>query len=76
VIGLTFAGSDLGDNSPSYACRIDNICSTLQLTAWDGQTTALTNLGNERVKYVEGKSSEPFVIENGKRYWQTGLTVI
>jgi hypothetical protein len=76
VIGLTFAGSDLGDNSPSYACRIDNICSTLQLTAWDGQTTALTNLGNERVKYVEGKSSEPFVIENGKKYWQTGLTVI
>lgn len=76
VVGLTFAGSDLGDNSPSYACRIDNICSTLQLTAWDGQTTALTNLGKERVKYVEGKSDLPYIDEDNKRYWQTGLTVI
>ena len=76
VIGLTFAGVDSGDNSLSYACRIDNICSTLQLTAWDGQTTNLTDLGKERVKYVQGNSTLPYIDEGNKRYWQTGLTVI
>lgn len=76
VVGLNFAGTGATDNNPAYACRIDNICSTLQLTAWDGQTTALTKLGNERVKYIEGKSNLPYVDEGNKRYWQTGLTVI
>lgn len=76
VVGLTFAGAGSNDNDISVACRIDTVCSTLQLTAWDGQTTALTNLNNESVKYIQGKSSSAFFDDGDKRYWQTGLTVI
>jgi len=76
VFGLTFAGAGSNNNDISVACRIDTICSTLQLTAWDGQTTALTNLNNESVKYVLGKSSSISFTEGNKTYWQTGLTII
>jgi hypothetical protein len=76
VIGLTFAAADPNDNAISVACRIDTVCATMQLTSWNGQSTALTNLNNETVKYVSGKSSTPYFDEDGKRYWQTSLTVI
>lgn len=73
IIGLTFAGAGSTNNSISVACRIDTVCNTMQLTSWDGQTTALTNLNNESLRYIAGKSSTPFFDENGKRYWQTAF---
>jgi hypothetical protein len=76
IIGLTFAAAVAADNAISVACRIDNVCTTMQLTSWDGQSTALTNLNNESLRYLPGKSSTSFFDENGKRYWQVSYTQI
>lgn len=74
VIGLNFAGGGNVPNAVGIACRIDNICQTLQLTAWQGQPITVTNPTKEDIQYVDGKSSAPFITQNGKLYWQMGTT--
>jgi hypothetical protein len=74
VVGLNFAGGGEVPNAVALACRIDNICQSLQLTAWNGQPIALTNFNNQDIQYIAGKSNNPFVDINGKRYWQVGTT--
>ena len=70
IIGLAYAAANNG--SRGYMCRIDNIASELNVSAWDGSTPTFNNSTPETL-YVDGHPSTPYIDHNGKRYWQVGL---
>ena len=53
-------------------CRIDNIASELNISAWDGSTPSF-NSSTPETLYVEGYPTASYIDHGGKRYWQVGL---
>lgn len=76
VIGLLFAGAadSTGQPTIAYGCRIDRISSALNLSPWTGQTTSYADWDNRLTCTVVGASDQPYIVKNGLRYYQVGLT--
>lgn len=70
IIGLVFAAANNG--SRGYMCRIDNIATELNVSAWDGSTPTFDNPSPEKL-YVKGYPTASYIDHDGKRYWQVGL---
>ena len=70
IIGLVFAGS----TNEGIACRIDNIASLMNISAWDG--TPKNYIDNNSIKYktVVGGSLLDTIVCSGNTYYQVGLT--
>lgn len=90
IVGLCFAGSyayipidpedPLSEQIPvcynGLACRIDRVASELEIEAWTGQTNVnFSNTSNTEECIVTGKDSRSYIIKDGKKYWQFGLTL-
>lgn len=76
IIGLLFAGAADNTGQPviAYGCRIDRIASALNLEAWTGQTTSYADWTNRDTCTVVGLSNQPYIVKNGLKYYQVGLT--
>lgn len=76
IIGLLFAGAADSSGQPivAYGCRIDRIASSLNLSAWTGQTVSYADWDNRLTCTVLGGSDQPYIVKNGLRYYQVGLT--
>jgi len=76
VIGLLFAGAADNTGQPiiAYGCRIDRIADALNLSPWTGQTVCYSSWDDRLTCTVEGGSDEPYIVLNGLRYYQVGLT--
>ena len=76
IIGLCFAGSDLGEPDDymriARACRIDRVAEELNIEAFTGQTVNYSNKNNPQIHYESGFSSLSAVTINGKKYYQVG----
>lgn len=71
IIGLCFAGGDYD----GFACRIDNVASLMNISAWKGENVGYsTGIVNEYI--VNGLSNDEYVDYNGHRYYQAGLRQI
>ena len=70
IIGLAYAAANAGNRG--YMCRIDNIASELNISAWDGSTPSF-NSSTPETLYVEGYPTASYIDHGGKRYWQVGL---
>ena len=85
IVGILYGGRSIEDpNNPgqrlsitSLCSRIDNIASSLNISAWDGTFNGISfsNKSNALVHVEEGGSDEPFKIIEGLKYWQMGLVV-
>lgn len=77
IIGLVFAGSYIGNDCYyGYACRIDRIASSMNISAWDGGTINFSNTNNILEHTINGLSNQVSVVLSGKTYWQVGLKTI
>ena len=76
IIGLLFAGAADSTGQPiiAYGCRIDRISTSLNLSAWTGQTVSYADWNDRLTCTVTGLSSDPYIVKNGLRYYQVGLT--
>lgn len=88
IIGLLFSGGFTTISNPfsptpptltvslyGFACRIDHIASELNISAWSGDTLLYSDRNNISGYTVSGKSSDPYIIVEGKKYWQAGIVV-
>jgi len=74
IIGLLFAGDT--DGSLGILCRIDEIASSLNLSAFTSETTEfmISNVNQtEIIDLPEPFSNEQYLEVDGKKYWQTGI---
>jgi hypothetical protein len=68
IIGLVFAGSTYY----GYACRIDEVASQLNISAWDGTTKNYFNTGSRQFRTTPGGSYNKTIDCNDNIYWQVG----
>jgi len=74
VIGLVFAGTiDNYGTIAGIACRIDNIATLLNISAWNGETINYSNLAETMELTVDGLDDREYIDSDGKRYWQVGI---
>lgn len=76
VIGLLFAGAadSTGQPTIAYGCRIDRISTALNLSPWTGQTTSYADWNDRLTCTIVGGSDQSYIVRNGLRYYQVGLT--
>ena len=83
IVGLVFAGSftiDVINGSNylrctiGYANRIDKVAELLEISPYTGQTINFSNRNSPEIVYVSGQSSQNSITQNGKKYWQVGLS--
>ena len=76
IIGLCFAGSDLGQPDDylriGRACRIDRVAEELNIEAFTGQTVNYSDKTNPQIHYELGFSSLSAVTIDGNKYYQVG----
>lgn len=70
VVGLNFAGNGM----IGYACRIDNVASELNISAWDGSTPSYINPNSMKSFTVEGVSDSKTLTVGGTVYHNAGKT--
>jgi len=68
IIGLVFAGSTYY----GYACRIDEVASQLNISAWDGTDKNFFNTGSRQFRTTPGGSYDKTIDCNDNIYWQVG----
>jgi hypothetical protein len=68
IIGLAFAGSTYY----GFACRIDEVASQLNISAWDGTTKNYFNTGSRQFRTTPGGSYDKTINCNNDIYWQVG----
>jgi hypothetical protein len=68
IIGLVFAGSTYY----GYACRIDEVASQLNISAWDATTKNYFNTGSRQFRTTPGGSYDKTIDCNDNIYWQVG----
>lgn len=68
IIGLVFAGSTYY----GFACRIDDVASQLNISAWDGTTKNYFNTGSRAFITTPGGSYNKTLNCNNNIYWQVG----
>ena len=68
IIGLVFAGSTYY----GFACRIDEVASQLNISAWDGTTKNYFNTGSRQFRTTPGGSYNKTIDCNDNIYWQVG----
>jgi hypothetical protein len=68
IIGLVFAGSTYY----GFACRIDEVASQLNISAWDGTTKNYFNTGSRQFRTTPGGSYDKTIDCNDNIYWQVG----
>jgi hypothetical protein len=68
IIGLVFAGSTYY----GFACRIDEVASQLNISAWDGTTKNYFNTGSRQFITTPGGSYNKTIDCNDNIYWQVG----
>ena len=68
IIGLVFAGSTYF----GYACRIDEVASQLNISAWDGTTKNYFNTGSRQFRTTPGSNANKTINCNDNIYWQVG----
>lgn len=77
IIGLCFAGSDLGQPDDYFriarACRIDKVAEELNIEAFTGQTVNYSDKSNPQLHYEPGFSSLSAVTINGNKFYQVGV---
>jgi len=80
IIGLAFAGvystnPDTGLPAPYFgvANRIDDVVSSLNISAWDGTSPNFSNLGQPKKLVIQGHDSRKVIVHEGLEYWQLGL---
>jgi hypothetical protein len=79
IVGLLFAADTNTDQTNPTStefsfCRIDNIASQLNISAWDGNNLNFgsTTPQNASVIYRPLTDNRPSITYNGKTYWQVG----
>jgi hypothetical protein len=73
-IGLFFAGTQSGNMG--LACRIDNVTTLLNVSAWDGTSiNANPNTPSYKTVNFEDNKFNPYIEIDGKTYWQVGKTL-
>jgi hypothetical protein len=70
IIGLVFAGSTFY----GYACRIDEVATQLNISAWDGTTKNYFNTGSRAYKTTIGGNTNKTLTCSSNIYWQVGTT--
>jgi hypothetical protein len=79
IVGLAFAGNTSGEinNNPTstygIACRIDNVATSLNISAWNGQPHSFNTNSNISKIYRPNSDTRTSIIYNGKTYYQAGL---
>jgi hypothetical protein len=80
IIGLAFAGDTNNDpNNPTSThgilCRIDNIVSALNISAWDGTAFNFTSNTQNSISHIVRPITDNrlTITYNGKTYYQSGL---
>jgi hypothetical protein len=75
IVGLAFGGitDNTGADYKGAACRIDNIASMLNVSAWNGGATNYSNVSNIMELTVDGLDDREYIDYGGNRYWQVGL---
>lgn len=78
IIGIVFAGQQADFNGQiatlfGYAARIDEIATQLNISAWDGTVPEYSDLNNIEECHVQGLDNRPFIMKDGKKFWQVGL---
>jgi hypothetical protein len=68
IIGLVFAASEYY----GFACRIDEVASQLNISAWDGTTKNYFNTGSRQFRTTPGGSYDKTINCNDNIYWQVG----
>jgi hypothetical protein len=68
IIGLVFAGSTYY----GFACRIDEVASQLNISAWDGTTKNYFNTSSRQFRTTPGGSYDKTINCNDNIYWQVG----
>ena len=69
IIGLVFAGNGW----VGIACRIDRIADTMNVSAWNGESTNFSDVNNIQSYYVDGLNPDPYIVISGVTYWQAGI---
>jgi len=69
IIGLVFAA---GGYYYGFACRIDEVASQLNISAWDGTTKNYFNTGSRQFRTTPGGSYDKTIDCNDNIYWQVG----
>lgn len=79
IIGIAIAGGSLSVGSTrnfAVVSRIDKIGELLNISYWDG--TSINTSGFDSWTYAKSpisqSSSDPYVIQDGKKYWQIGTS--
>jgi hypothetical protein len=70
IVGLCFAGSTYF----GFACRIDEVATQLNISAWDGTTKNYFDTGSRAYKTTPGGSSNKTLTCTSNIYWQVGTT--
>jgi hypothetical protein len=70
IIGLCFAGSTYY----GMACRIDEVATQLNISAWDGTTKNYFDTGSRAYITTPGGSSNKTLTCTSNIYWQVGTT--
>lgn len=76
VIGLVFAGmvDPITEKTTSgIACRIDNIATLLNISAWNGEAISYSNPAGTMELTVNGLDDREYIDDGGNRYWQIGI---
>lgn len=74
IIGLVFAsGSNGSEVVYGYACRIDRIAQSMNISPWNGESLNFSNINNVEEYPIDGLSDQIFIEANGKKYWQVGV---
>jgi hypothetical protein len=68
IIGLIFAASEYY----GFACRIDEVASQLNISAWDATTKNYFNTGSRQFRTTPGGSYDKTIDCNDNIYWQVG----
>lgn len=76
IIGLVFASGSFGGYSSmiGVACRIDNVASQLNISAWNGSLPNYSDKDGIEQYVASGLDNRTNLTYNGKVYWQVGLT--
>jgi hypothetical protein len=74
IIGLVFASNTTSTPNFGFACRIDRIANSLNISAWDGTTPSYTSYPPEIDSILRpADDGREYIDYDGKRYWQAGL---
>jgi len=71
IVGLCFAGSTY----TGYACRIDNVVSEMNISAWNGAATAFIDPDSIKTYTLDGLQSATTHNVGGETYYAFGSTL-